>query len=176
VAADLTVVPPTTVDLSGWRIEQANSSRTFTIPAGTVLSEGGYLVVGRNASRAQFESFWGRTLGAGVVYLDGSDQWPSINGSETFTLRDASGAVADGPSVAMASAGGQTLQRRPGLPAGDAGSWNVGSSSPVANATPGSGQSAANVAPGVYVSEFSDADGSGNFVYEFVELYFDRLP
>lgn len=176
VAAAVSVVPPTTIDLSGWRIEQANSARTYTIPPGTVLGEGGYLVVGRSASRAQFESYWGRTLGTGVVYLDGADQWPSINGSETFHLKDAQGVSVDGPTVAMASAGGTVMQRRAGLPAGDAGSWTSSAASPVSNASPGTGQGSPSNPAGVYVSEFADAAGSGNFVYEFVELHFDRLP
>ena len=176
VEAQVTVVPPTSVDLSGWRLEQANSSRSFTIPSGTVLAEGSYLVVGRSATRAQFETYWGRTLGENVRYLDGGDQWPNINGSETFALRDASGTLVDGPTIGMSSSGSQTLQRGAGLPAGDAASWTVRTSTPVSNATPGEGQTVAALPPGVYVSEFSDADGSGNYVYEFVEVFFDRLP
>jgi hypothetical protein len=176
VAASVVVLPPTTIDVSGWRIEQANSARTFTIPSGTVLHEGDYLVVGRSATRTQFEAFWGRTLGANVVYLDGGDQWPNVNGSETYLLKDADGTAVDGPTVAMTSGGGDDFQRRPGLAASDAGSWVTASASPVSNATPGSGQAAAPSPVGVYVSEFSDANGSGNFVYEFVELHFDRLP
>jgi hypothetical protein len=176
VEAGVAVVAPTTVDLSGWRLEQANSSRSFTIPAGTVLAEGSYLVVGRSATRAQFETYWGRTLSTNVRYLDGGDQWPNINGSETFALRDASGAVVDGPTIGMSAAGGQALERAAGLPAGDAASWTARTSTPVSNATPGMGQGVASVPPGVYVSEFSDADGSGNYVYEFVEVFFDRLP
>ena len=176
VSAALTVVPPTTIDVSGWRIEQANSARTFTIPSGTVLHEGDYLVVGRNATRAQFETFWGRTLGAEVLYLNGADQWPNINGAEAYHLKDAAGASVDGPTIAMASAGGNDCRRRAGLAPANAASWIQVSATPVTNATPGTGQSAAASAPGVYVSEFCDANGSGNYVYEFVELYFDRLP
>jgi len=176
VTASLTVVPPATVDVSGWRIEQANSARTFTIPAGTVLHEGDYLVVGRSATRAQFAAFWSRTLGADVVYVDGADQWPNVNGSETYVLKDADGVTVDGPTVAMTSGGGDVFRRRPGLPALDAASWVSAPASPVANATPGSGQAAAANPAGVYISEFSDANGSGNFVYEFVEIRFDRLP
>jgi hypothetical protein len=176
VTASVTVLPPTAVDVSGWRIEQANSARTFTIPEGTVLREGDYLVVGRSAPRAYFEAFWGRTLGANVVYLDGGDQWPNVNGSETYTLKDADGVIVDGATVAMAAGGGETVQRRPGMPALAAASWVTASASPVSNATPGSGQTAAPSPPGVYISEFADANGSGNFIYEFVEIYFDRLP
>lgn len=176
VSAEVSVEPPETIDLSGWRIEQANSARTFTIPAGTVLREGDYLVIGRSVTRSQFEGYWGRTLGDDVVYLNGSDQWPSINGSETFHLKDAQGVSVDGPTVAMASAGGVVLHRRAGLAAGDAGSWTSSAASPVSNATPGTGQTVPANPAGVYVSEVADAVGSGNFIFEFVELRFDRLP
>jgi hypothetical protein len=174
--ADVSVVPPTTIDLSGWTIVQQNSLRAFVVPKGTVLSEGGYLVVGRKATQAQFESFWGRSLGADTVYVDGADQWPNINGSETFELRDAAGTSVDGPSTAMAAAGGNVYQRKPGTPAGVLSSWTSASATTVGNATPGAGQSAASAPAGVYVSEFADANGTGNFVYEFVEIHFDRLP
>ena len=59
---------------------------------------------------------------------------------------------------------------------GPATAWTVASASPVSNADPGAGQSAAPGPAGVYVSEFADANGTGNFVFEFVELHFDRLP
>ena len=49
-------------------------------------------------------------------------------------------------------------------------SWNIGATS---LATPGSG-AGAGCAGGVKINEFSDATGTGNFVYEFVELHNDR--
>jgi hypothetical protein len=176
VEASVTVAPPATIDVSGWTIVQQNSSRTFTIPAGTTLAEGDYLVVARNAAKPAFESFWGRELGPSVVYLGGGDLWPNINGAETYELRDAAGQTVDGPSVAMASAGGGVCRRVPGAPAAVATSWVVAGATPASNADPGGGQSAAPAPAGVYVSEFADADGTGNFVFEFVELHFDRLP
>jgi hypothetical protein len=176
LAADVFVAPPDSIDLSGWTIVQQNSSATFAIPAGTTLHEGGYLVVGRKATRGEFETFWGRTLGADVVYLNALDQFLVINGSETFELRDASGASVDGPSVAMPAAAGAVLRRVPGSPAQSATAWTTASASSVSNATPGSGQTAFASPIGVYISEFADAVGTGNYVYEFVEVYFDRLP
>jgi hypothetical protein len=175
-AADVVVAPPDTIDLSGWTIVQQNALRTFTAPAGTVLHEGGYLVVGRKATRGQFETFWGRPLGDGVVYVNSLDKFLVVNGSETFELRNAAGVSVDGPSAAMPSAAGADLRRIPGAPAGAASSWITSPASPVANATPGAGQSATSTPLGVYVAEFSDAVGSGNYVYEFVQIYFDRLP
>jgi hypothetical protein len=176
MSAEVVVVPPDSIDLSGWTIVQQNSSATFAVPAGTTLHEGGYLVVGRKATRAEFETFWGRTLGADVVYANALDQFLVINGSETYELRDAAGVTIDGPSVAMPSAAGAVLRRVPGTPAQAASSWTTLSASTISNATPGSGQTASASPIGVYVSEFADAVGTGNYVYEFVEIYFDRLP
>jgi len=176
VAADVAVAPPDAIDLSGWTLVQQNSTKSFTIPAGTVLHEGGYLVVGRKASKEQFESFWGRSLGEDVVYVNALDQWPVINGGETFELRDLGGRSVDGPSVAMPSAGGAVVARIPGTPAPSPLSWTSSPAAVLSNATPGTGQSPATSPVGVYVSEFADAVGSGNFVYEFVEVFFDRLP
>jgi hypothetical protein len=176
VEAEVVVEPPSTIDLSGWTIVQQDPARTFGLPSGTVLSEGGYVVVGRRATRGEFETFWGRTLGADVIYLNAADQFLVINGSETFELRDASGATVDGPSAAMPAAAGAVLRRRPGTPAAPPGSWTTASASPVSNATPGAGQTAAATPAGAYVSQFSDAVGTGNWVFEFVEIYFDRFP
>jgi hypothetical protein len=176
VEADVVVAPSSTIDLSGWTIVQTDPSRTFVVPSGTVLHEGGYLVVGRKATKTAFETFWNRTLGADVVYIDALDQFLVINGSETFELRDAAGVSVDGPSVQMPAAAGAVLRRAPGMPAQSASAWTVASASNVANATPGTGQTAFSSPFGVYVSEFADAVGTGNYVYEFVEIYFDRLP
>jgi hypothetical protein len=176
VSADVSVLPPTTIDLSGWKIDQTNSARTYTIPAGTLLHEGGYLVVGRNATRTAFEAFWGRTFGSDVVYWSGGDAWPNMNGDETFTLRDATGAVVDGPTIPMAGGGGSVYSRKPGESAALVSSWTSGSATTKTNANPGSGQSPPLNPAGVYVSEFGDPPASGNFIYEFVEIHFDRLP
>jgi hypothetical protein len=174
---------PDEVDVSGWKVVQANSARTFTIPQGTKLRQGDWIVIGRAATKQAFETYWGVTLGADVVYLtndpgnstSSTDDWPSINGGETYELRDSAGATVDGPSAAMAAAGGENWQRKAGQPAGTATSWTVSTViAPGGPATPGSGP-ADTAKHGVYVSEFADASGPGAFVYEFVELHFDGL-
>jgi hypothetical protein len=71
----------------------------------------------------------------------------------------------------MTSSGGSAYRRAAGQAAGSAGSWTVMSSDA---AVPASGQSG--ISHGVYISQFSDAAGSGNFIYEFVELFFDGHP
>ena len=166
-----TAAVATTLDIGGWQLVQANSAQTYTLPAGTTVPAGGYVVIGRNADKAAFETFWGVTLGPDVVYLNAQNTngniAPTINGSETYTLKNASGTVIDGPTIAMASGAGQSLRRNdPCLAAGTAASWTVGAS---ATATPGAG-AGAGCGTGLVINEFSDAS---NFIHEFVELHWD---
>ncbi len=96
---------------------------------------------------------------------------PQINGSETYSLYNAAGTKVEGPTFGMASAAGQSLRRiDPCNSVGASASWNVGATT---LATPGSG-AGAGCAGGVKINEFSDAAGTGNYVYEFVELHNDR--
>jgi hypothetical protein len=159
------------IDSGGYTINQTKSTLTYTIPAGTIIPSRGYVIVGRNATKAAFEAFWGVTLGANVVYLNAADSMPQINGSETYRVRNASGTSLDGPTVGMASAGGESLRRTNGCgSANSASSWTRATWS---TANPGSGAPAP-CNKGVFISEFSDALGTGNYVYEFVELANDR--
>jgi hypothetical protein len=161
------------VNVGGWKITQRNSSVTYTIPTGTTIPAGGYLIVGRDATKSAFETFWrgGSPLPSNVVYLNAAGVLPLINGSEDYTLANASGTTIDGPTIAMASAAGNTDQRKdPCLAANLSTSWTV---SAAGSATPGSG-AGAGCAKGVVINEFSDALGTNNFVYEFVELHNDN--
>lgn len=166
-----TAAVATTLDVGGWQLVQANSAQTYTLPAGTTVPAGGYVVIARNADKAAFETFWNVTLGPDVVYLNAQNSNgnipPTINGSETYTLKNASGTVIDGPTIAMASGAGQSLRRNdPCLAAGTAASWTVGAS---ATATPGTG-AGSGCGAGLVINEFSDAS---NFIHEFVELHWD---
>jgi hypothetical protein len=163
----------TGTNVGGWRLAQLNSTSNYTIPTGTVIPDNGYLIVGRNATKSAFEAFWrgGTPLPSNVLYLNSADTMPVINGSETYDLYNAAGTRIDGRTVAMGSSAGSTFQRKdPCLSANLSSSWTTSSAS---NATPGSG-AAAGCAKGVVINEFSDALGTGNFVYEFVELHNDK--
>jgi hypothetical protein len=156
-------------DIGGWKVAQANSTITFTIPPGTIIPANGYVVIGRNATKAAFESFWGVTLGADVVYLDGHGAFPQINGSEKYTLKNASGTTVDGPTISMPSSAARDLKRKdPCAVAGASSNWTTTATT---TATPGSG-AASGCAKGVIINEFSDA--ITNFVFEFVELHNDQ--
>jgi len=167
---NVTVSNGTPINIGGYTITQANATLTYTIPAGTIIPSRGYVIVGRNATKAQFETFWGVTLASNVIYLNSADTMPQINGSETYTLKNGATTI-DGITVAMATAGGESLKRLNGCGApGTAGSWSRTASS---TGNPGTGAPAP-CNKGVFISEFSDALGTGNFVYEFVELSNDR--
>lgn len=170
-AVSVTVSNGVPVNIGNYKIVQANAALTYNIPAGTTIASKGYVIVGRNATKAAFQTFWGVTLAANVVYINGADTMPQINGSETYTLKNASSVTLDGPSVAMASGAGESLKRLNGCGApGTASSWSRTASS---TGNPGTGAPAP-CNKGVYISEFTDALGTGNFIYEFVEIYNDK--
>ncbi|HUR82725.1 MAG TPA: Ig-like domain-containing protein, partial [Thermoanaerobaculia bacterium] len=155
------------MNVGGWSIVQANATLTYTIPAGTTIPSRGYLIIGRNATKAQFETFWGVTLGANVVYLNSADTMPQINGSETYDLRNASSTRVDGITVAMGTSAGESLKRTNACAAASLStSWTRTASS---TGSPGTGAPAP-CGKGAFISEFSDALGTGNFIYEFIEL------
>ena len=170
-SSTVTVTVSNGVSVANYKITQANSALTYFLPAGTNIPSKGYVIVARNATKAQFETFWNRTLGANVIFVNSGDAMPQINGSESYTLYNAGGTKIDGATVAMASAGGESLQRTNGCGgANKASSWSRVASSA---GTPGSGAPAP-CNKGVYISEFSDALGTSNYVYEFVELHNDK--
>lgn len=157
--------PP--LDVSGWTLVQTDSPRELVLPPGTVLEPGMVLVVGRSANQADFEDFWGVTLGADALYVSGGGDFPTINGDETYTVRDADDLVVDGPTPALLL--GENQQRDDAaLPAGDGGAWSV-SANPNDTATPGAADPSASAA-GLAITEVSDVIGAGGYVYEFIEL------
>lgn len=168
------VVDPSTlsVDLSGWQLVQTSADRTYTFPKGTLVSPGGYIVIARKSSKSTFETFWKVTLGSNVVYIDANDKGgPSINGGETFTLKDATGKVIDGPTIKLEKGSKANYQRKlPVGKAGDAASWVTAGQDP-GTTTPGTGQKGTAGQSTPYISEFSDASGTGAYVNEFVEIH-----
>jgi hypothetical protein len=169
-AVSVTVSTGVPINVGNWTITQANATLTYTIPAGTTIASKGYLIIGRNATKAQFETFWGRTLAANVVYINSVDTMPQINGSETYTLKNSAGTVIEGTTVAMDSAAGFDFQRATCGAIGTLSSWTKVAAG---SATPGTG-GLATCNRGAFINEFSDAIGSGNFIYEFIEVFNDR--
>ncbi|HYO78997.1 MAG TPA: Ig-like domain-containing protein [Thermoanaerobaculia bacterium] len=167
----VTVSNGVSINISGYTLVQSSAALTYAIPPATTIPSRGYVIVARGATKAQFESFWGVTLAPNVVYINAAEAMPQINGSETYALNNAAGTRLDGATVAMASAGGESLRRTNGCgTANKSTSWTRAASS---TANPGSGAPAP-CGKGVYISEFSDALGTGNYIYEFVELFNDK--
>ena len=130
-AVNVTVNNPTGTDISGWTVTQANATVVYTIPAGTVIPANGYVVIGRDATKAAFQTFWGVTLASNVVYLTTAGAFPQINGSENYTLKNASGTTIDGPTISTSSSANQSLRRiDPCTGAGITSNWNVGATTP----------------------------------------------
>lgn len=163
--------PPTGIDMSNYSITQANATLDYVIPAGTVIPSKGYVIVARNATKAAFESFWGVTLGANVVYINSGDAMPQINGDENYTIYNAGGTKVDGRTINQPAAGGESIRRINGCGSSTKASSWVRAASTTGN--PGSGAPAP-CNKGIYISEFTDALGTGNFVYEFIELFNDK--
>lgn len=159
------------IDVSGWTLRQFNSSLSFVLPTGASIPSGGYLVVGRDATRAEFLSTF-PSMPASTQYIDSNSQggcangcFPQINGSENFLLSNATNTTVDGTTISMST--GSAYQRvTPGSPSGNTSSWNI---VPMASANPGQGAGTGSGA-GVRINEMSDAS---NFTREFVELYYD---
>jgi hypothetical protein len=169
-AVNVTVSNGVPVDISSWTLTQANATLVYTIPAGTTIPSKGYVIVARNATKAAFQTFWGVTLGANVVYINSGDTMPQINGSETYTLKNSGGTTIEGTTVAMDTSGGSDFQRATCGAIGTLSSWTKSAST---SGSPGTGGlNGCNKGP--FINEFSDALGTGNYVYEFIELYNDK--
>lgn len=159
---------PNTVDLSGFVLLQTESERELVLPEGTIVPVGGAIVIGRDATQGAFEDFWGVTLGAGVLYVDGIDNFPNINGAETYTLLTPLRTVVDGPTpglVALTS----VARTDASMDAGDPSAWSS-SVSPNSDATPGTTGAAGGQTGVPFLAEIVDATGAGNYLYEFVEI------
>jgi len=171
------VVPPIPgdgVDLSGYVLTQTNSDKSFTIPAGTIVPVGGTLVIGRKADKAAFSSFWGVSAATNMVYINAEDKFPSMNGGETYAVTDGGGVVWDGPSLVVGKY--HNYQRTAAnAAAGEEASWiatNIkdGTGTLAGVATPGTTGTAGPSNSPVVITEISDANGTGAYVYEFIEL------
>jgi mono/diheme cytochrome c family protein len=156
------------VDLSNFIIEQTGSLIDAFTPAGTLVSHGGTLVVARNASRAQFETFYGKVLPADAVFLTGAGTFPIIDGGETFALFDLQGVFIDGRSIAEPTGALRTFQRTSCNDAAPlAASWkNLATSTAVA--TPGVVGQLNTGLVRICISEVADATNAN---FEYVEIF-----
>jgi hypothetical protein len=161
---------PAAIDIGGWSLVQFNSSLTYTFPSGTTIPSGGFLVVARDATAAEFQAYF-PAMPAGTAYLNSNPTgsctagcFPQVNGGETYELHSPS-ALVDGPTVALTQ--NNTYQRKnPGDPAGTAASWNIVAE---VSANPGQGAGTPSGAS-LVINEMADA---ADYRKEFIELYYD---
>ena len=151
-------------DLSNWTIEQSNGI-ILTIPAGTLLAPGGFLLVSRKATLATFEGCVG-ALPEGAQHIRGFDivggnGFPMVGSGRSWTLKDDSGTTVDGPTPASGNyaydrdgADVATFTQGDRSTAETAGAWAKGSSS---------GKT--------LITEFAD---NLDFECEFIEIHFDQ--
>jgi len=180
-AISSTWVASLNLDASGYKVGNLDDATTVTLPAGTILAPGDYIVIGRDADQASFQTGWSITLAANVHYFQGklltggsTNGFPVVNasgaGSERLQVLNASSVVIDGPSPAALAFGNgddcvRTLLTGNGQLAGD---WTCGLNT-VQLPTPGSGTTVARTGK-LLISEMGDAT---TFNYEFVELFYD---
>jgi len=152
----------TPLDIGGWTLNQESSTQSYTIPVGTSVAPGGYVIICRDQDQSAFESYYGVSLGADVVYLRSSNSAPMINGDETYELRNGGGGSVDGPTAAIGTTRRSYHRTDPETLA-----WSTINETP----TPGSGVEAPDgTFSGLVISEATDPD---TFSYEYVELYYD---
>jgi len=157
----------TPVDLSNFRLQQTGALLQKTIPAGTLVPHGGFLIVARNATQAEFETFYGTTLGTNTRFVNGGNAFPVIDGGETFTLFDSQSVLVDGQSIAEPAGGLRTFSRvNCGLAPSLTTSWSsVATSTAAASPAKGPLPTGQNR---ICVSEIADAT---NTKFEYVEIF-----
>jgi len=154
------------INLAGWQLIQYNSVQTLVLPD-TNLNEGEILIIGRDASKDSFEAFWGVALGEGVIYVNSNDKCPKLNGGESFALYDSIGMLIDSTYASQPTDGEMSIQR-------DSSNVNTWQILPASTATPGSFQEAGR-GNAIVITEFTDSSGTGNFIYEFIEICNDSI-
>jgi len=55
---------------------QSTANVSFTVPEATLVPHGGHLIIARNATKAAFQTFYGKTLGTNVVYINSGRSAP----------------------------------------------------------------------------------------------------
>ncbi|MGE3063300.1 MAG: lamin tail domain-containing protein [bacterium] len=162
IALTVTVFPAD-INLNGWQLKQFNSTQTYTFGDITVPG-GSYVIVCRGRKKADFEAYYGVTLGSNVIFLDSVAVMPQINGAETYSLYDSTAAKIDTTYISLTTGG---IYYR------DSTNTNTFTRIVFAttSATPGSlGSTVANKGKGMIITEVVDA---AVYQCEYVELYND---
>jgi hypothetical protein len=155
------------VDLSGFILEQTGALIDVFFPAGTLVQHGNFVIVARNATRAQFEAFYGKTLDANTLFFTGGNGFPVIDGGETFAVFDFQGVFIDGRSIVEPTGGQRTFSRANcGVAAALATSWTTAVTS-TAGASPGKGPLNTGQSR-ICVTEVADSTSTN---FEYIEIF-----
>jgi hypothetical protein len=155
----ITIILLASININNWTIKQWESYQTYTF-SNISIPDNGYLILSRNASKVEFENYWGN-LPENVIYINSENSCPLINGGESYSLYDSLNLRIDTTYFIMDE--GNCYQRE----STNTDNWIVHSA---AYANPGSGVVGGN-SSGLLITEVSDAIGSGNYIYEFIELF-----
>ena len=135
------------------------------------VDSGELVVIGRDATQNEFESFHG-AMGSDVHYFNGMDLfggngWPIINSTgKQFAVRDSGGALVDPPAGLLpASDTGTDISYQR-----DSTDTTAFTENPEADADPGVFSGVMAETGRLVISEISDASA---FQYEYVELVYD---
>ena len=149
-------------------LDQNDGAYYTTIGNGTQIPRDSVMIISRNSDKVAFEAYWGVTLDSDVVFLN-SGNYLVINGSDYFKLFAPGNVLVDGPTMSTDSGAGESHQRSDFGAADVVGNWSVVDDS---LGTPGTVPTITGTPPDhAIISEFSDAVGTGNYIYEFVEIY-----
>lgn len=153
------------INVNGYKLSQYNASFIYTMPD-TVIPEGYFLIICRGSkTQAEFESFWGVTLGSNVMFFDSvSPLVPQQNGGELFSLHDALDNFIDSTTDSQLTTP-RSIQR-------DSSNVMTFTYFYSSQANPGSFANGGHGA-GLVITEVGDSAGIGNYLYEFVEIYND---
>lgn len=158
---------PLEINVGGYTLTETDSNIVVQFPANTIIPANGTLVVGRQSTESEFESFWG-ALPNNAVYINAFDivggNGLVVNGDEVFELEDAQNILIDGPTATSAlSAKNQRLTRA-------STSSNIWSEEVDTNASPGVWENGG-TGQGLVITEIVDPDTG--FEEAFVEIYYD---
>ncbi len=159
----------TPLDISNYVIDQMSSEKRYVISENITIKPKDYVIIARDSNQTGFEEFWGVSFSSNVIFIDSNNLFTSINGDETFILRNNTNITID-EAIGQPLITYHTIERinttdDPTLPS----SWNISTDN---YATPGYSAVGSGTA-GLIINEYSDVSGTGNWKYEFIELYYD---
>lgn len=76
------------INLSNCVLKQIESTTDIIVPEGIIIPSKGFLVIGRNSSKSEFENYWSISFPDNVIYISGNSSFPIMNGDEKYLIED----------------------------------------------------------------------------------------